>query len=436
MLRRMMRTLTPTGRAVAVVAVLVALIGVGISIVLLREHLTVFEGDVAGGLFCSGSGRFDCNRVAASTAAWWAGLPVALWGLAFYVTMAVLAIDVLTLPPGERAAAAAAGTVLALTAVVLDGWLAWQMFARIGAVCLNCLATYALNLGLVAAFGWLDQSYGGQADWKAWATGWWPLFRPRAAPASPESAASTVAGAAAPERPGRAGKLAVALVGLAGIVVAVVLTARAIAETNSDAMDEAVEFLSRARTETPIDMTRFEGRPSVGPANARVTIAVASDFECSYCRALAARLDQIRAEHPGAIRLIFVNAPISSKCNPTVKGDFHPHACWLAKAAICAAEHGKFWQYHDLVYREMPLPEVNENNVRLRLRSLGLPADSVERCIASADADSALARDVRLWHELRMESVPSLVINGHLKTGGIYPTTLRAIVNALLSSPS
>ena len=47
-----------------------------------------------------------------------------------------------------------------------------------------------------------------------------------------------------------------------------------------------------------------------------------------------------------------------------------------------------------------------------------------------------LARDVRTWMDLKMESVPSLVINGHVKSGGIYPTALRAVVRALLAKPS
>ena len=425
MLRRMLATLTPRGRATACVALLLSVVGAALAIVLLREHLTVFQADVATGLFCDGSGRFDCNRVAASPQSWWAGLPVAMWGFLFYVTMAVLAIDALTLPPGERAAAAAAGTVLALTALVLDAWLLWQMLTQIGAVCLNCIASYAINVALLVTFWLLDQS-SGAADWNAWALGWWPLVAKR--PVADDAVADV--------RPGRLGKLAVALVGAATIVVTFVLTARSVASTRADALAEAVEFLNRSATERPIDMTHFAGLPSQGPANAKVTIVVASDFECNFCRALSAGLDQIRALHPDDVRVIYLNAPLSSLCNPRIKSNLHPNACWLAKAGICAAKEGKFWEYHDLVNREIPFVQVNSLNVRAHLPAIGISADSIARCMESAETDSVLARDVRLWRELGMESVPSLVINGHLKPGGIYPSALRAIVNALLTPPS
>src|SRR5690242_12231836 len=92
--------------------------GVIVATVLLREHLTVLEGDIAGGLFCGGGGRFDCNTVAAHPSSWLLGLPLAAWGLAFYCVVAALAL--LASPEGpEAAAAAGAGSVLTLAAVML-----------------------------------------------------------------------------------------------------------------------------------------------------------------------------------------------------------------------------------------------------------------------------------------------------------------------------
>jgi hypothetical protein len=49
MLRRMLATLTPRGRATACAALLLSVLGAALAIVLLREHLTVFQADVATG---------------------------------------------------------------------------------------------------------------------------------------------------------------------------------------------------------------------------------------------------------------------------------------------------------------------------------------------------------------------------------------------------
>ena len=116
----------------------------------------------------------------------------------------------------------------------------------------------------------------------------------------------------------------------------------------ADAQDEATKLLNRIETEPAIDMAPFAGLPAEGPTGAKVTIVVASDFQCSFCRALAARLDEVRAEFPNDVRLEFLNAPIDPKCNPIVTYEGHVHACWLARAGVCAEKQGKFWAYHDL----------------------------------------------------------------------------------------
>src|SRR5206468_9375559 len=141
-------------------------------IVLLREHLTVFLGDTAGGLFCGGAGRFDCNTVAAHPSSWMLGLPLPFSGIAYYSAAAALALFAWKLPEGEAAAAAGIGSILAITAVILDAWLAMIMVTQIGAICLNCVATYALNLGLVAAFWRLDRGFSGPREWLALPLRW------------------------------------------------------------------------------------------------------------------------------------------------------------------------------------------------------------------------------------------------------------------------
>jgi protein-disulfide isomerase len=228
-------------------------------------------------------------------------------------------------------------------------------------------------------------------------------------------------------------KPAVVIVALAVGIGALAVTSRIIGDVRKDARDEAVEFLERMVRERPIDMSRFAGRPTIGPADARITIAVASDFQCSFCRALSARLDELRAQYPNDVRLIFLNDPVHSSCNPWMHTNLHEHACWLAKAGACLAEHGRFWEYHDLVYRRIPLPQVTQQNVRAQLMRMGIPPAALDACVASAGADSVIAADVNLAQELGMTSVPSVVINGTVKTGGIYPTTLRMIVNTILA---
>ncbi len=408
-----MSTSVPNRSGPALLALGLALAGMTVSFVLLREHLAVFEGDTSGGLFCGGAGRFDCNTVAAHPSSWLLGLPLPFWGIAFYAVAGALALLAWELPDDEAAAAAGIGSIVSLAAVILDVWLATIMVTQIGAICMNCVATYALNLGLVAAFWRLDRSFTGRREWLALFGRWRGVSRRDLAI-----------------------KLATAVVATAAVATVFVYTRDAVAEMVADSQDEASRLLQSIASEKPVDMSRFERLPSEGPPTARVTIVVASDFQCSFCRNLAARLDELRAEYPRDVRILFLNAPISSKCNPRVKQDTHEHACWLARAGVCAARQGRFWQYHHLVYRELPPIHLDETGVRHALGRAGFDTARLDTCLAESEADSVVARDVRLWRDLHMDSVPSLVINGHVKAGGIYPTTLRTVVRALLSRPT
>ncbi len=395
---------TPRGRAAALVALVLALAGAGVAAFLVREHLAVTQGDLARGLFCGGSGQFDCGRVAADPSSWLLGMPVAFWGLAFYFVTLGLALGALVLRPAERAAAASLGTLLALTAVIFDAWLAWVMVTQIGSICLNCVATYAINLLLLVAFWRLEQRIGAPPDLKALALAW----------RSPA-------------------KIAIAL-GVAGaIAAATVWVWRPLAETRQFAREETLEFLDKTTRPPEIDMARFAGLPSRGPDSAPVTIVVAGDFQCHYCRALSANVERLRRELPGRIRVVFLQSPVSSLCNPGIKENVHEDACWLAEVGEAAAMQGRFWEYHDFLYHHLSQPQVTRANVEPRLAEIGLDPARVKAALADGSARARLGREVGLANQLKLIEVPSIVINGHARRAGVYPDMLRSVVHVMLA---
>jgi len=395
----------PRGRGWSLAALLLALAGAAIAAYLVREHIRVTEGGLAKGFLCGGGGGFDCSQVASHASSWLLGLPVALWGLAFYIAAFGLALASLLLRPAERSAAVTLGVTLAGAALVFDAYLAWTMVTQIGAICLNCVATYGVNALLVLSFWRLDRTMDEPPDYASLLGSWRPLFP----------------------------KLAIVAVAIAGIGAAAFFTWQPLHDIQSFAREETLDFLEQLRHPPEIDMTRFGGRPARGPATAPLTIVVAGDFQCSFCRALAAHVESLRREHPDQIRVVFVNAPVNSDCNPAIKaGREHADACWLAEVGACAAEQGKFWQYHDYVFHTLPHPQVTRALLERRLTRIGLDPARVESCLASGAARAAVARDIALCNELKLTGVPSVVINGYPRRAGVYPQMLRSVVHAML----
>ena len=122
-----------------------ALVGVAVSIYLTIEH---FSGSTV--LACPEGATINCSKVTSSSWSRFAGLPVAVLGLAYFVGMTVLVTPMAwrrrTLDP-IRVAGAALGTVMVI-------YLVWAELFRINAICLWCTVVHACTVGLLAVILW------------------------------------------------------------------------------------------------------------------------------------------------------------------------------------------------------------------------------------------------------------------------------------------
>jgi protein-disulfide isomerase len=83
-----------------------------------------------------------------------------------------------------------------------------------------------------------------------------------------------------------------------------------------------------------------DGRPAYGPEDALVTIVEYSDFQCPFCSRVNPTMKQIKETYPKDVRIVFRQLPLG----------FHDRARPAAKAALAAAQQGKFWEMHDALF--------------------------------------------------------------------------------------
>lgn len=81
--------------------------------------------------------------------------------------------------------------------------------------------------------------------------------------------------------------------------------------------------------------------PMRGDKNAKVTIVEFSDFQCPYCKQVFPVIQKLMKDYNGKIKLYYKQFPLTS---------IHPNAYRAAEASECAAEQGKFWEYHDYLF--------------------------------------------------------------------------------------
>jgi protein-disulfide isomerase len=78
-----------------------------------------------------------------------------------------------------------------------------------------------------------------------------------------------------------------------------------------------------------------------GSDNAKVTIVEFSDFQCPYCKQGFDTIEEVLKLYEGKIKFGYVNYPLIQ---------IHPRAEITAEAAECAADQGKFWDFHNQLF--------------------------------------------------------------------------------------
>jgi protein-disulfide isomerase len=87
-----------------------------------------------------------------------------------------------------------------------------------------------------------------------------------------------------------------------------------------------------------------------------------------------------------------------------------------AVAARAAQAQGKFWEYHDLLYRNQPGGFPDEKLVGLA-REAGLDAERFEADLDDAEYEQIVTSDFREGQQRGISGTPTFVINGRVLSG-------------------
>lgn len=172
-------------------------------------------------------------------------------------------------------------------------------------------------------------------------------------------------------------------------------------------------YYPRWRELLPLATTR-------GSTVAPVTFVVLSDLQCPYCAQLHRSLSQIDSISPSTIRYAFIHFPVAS----------HAMSVSAAAGANCAGVQGQFFPFVDLVFRNMrALP-------RTSVLADSLPSLDPGRfrsCLSAADTSALVRARDQLAVSLSVRGTPTVYINGWRVNGALADTTLRRVVQDIIS---
>ena len=148
-----------------------------------------------------------------------------------------------------------------------------------------------------------------------------------------------------------------------------------------------------------------------GPADAPIKVVEFADFMCPGCRAASEALRAYFAQQGSDINLTFKNYPLEPSCNPGIGRAVHNGSCELALGSICASEQGVFWAYHDRIFSS-PWEVATRQDVIENGLAVGMNRAKLETCLASPEARSKLAIQVKEGFEANVQVTPTLLVNG------------------------
>jgi protein-disulfide isomerase len=123
--------------------------------------------------------------------------------------------------------------------------------------------------------------------------------------------------------------------------------------------------------------------------------------------------------YPGQVRVVYKHFPLA----------MHRQARPAAEAAIFAMEHDKFWEMHEMIfknYRQLSIEKFQE-----LARSIGLDENDIQESITRQAFKAAIDRDVADGRKAGVTGTPTIFVNGKRLRRRDFATFKRMIDEAL-----
>ncbi len=157
---------------------------------------------------------------------------------------------------------------------------------------------------------------------------------------------------------------------------------------------------------TPLPTPSFDPKQPRDNSRAIVTLEEYGDYECPPCGLVHPRLKAIKEEFGDRIRFIFHHYPLIQ---------LHQHAYIASQAAVAAGFQGRFWEMHDLLYRNQSswskASDVHSIFIGYA-RQLGLDTDRFINDLAGAQANGIIVNDMKRGQAFGVKGTPTVFLDG------------------------
>ncbi len=165
-----------------------------------------------------------------------------------------------------------------------------------------------------------------------------------------------------------------------------------------------------------------------GNAAAKVTVVEFADYQCPFCKRYhdAVGPDLLKEYvDSGKISFVYKHSAFLGQ-----------ESVWAAQAAECAADQGKFWEYHDLLFAKQ-----NGENVGLftkdklisYAKEIGLDSAKFDPCLQNDETLQRVVDDTTEGRQVGVSGTPTFFINGKPLVGAQPLSAFQSQIDSLLA---
>jgi len=157
--------------------------------------------------------------------------------------------------------------------------------------------------------------------------------------------------------------------------------------------------------------------PMLGRADAPVTLVEFSDYQCPFCqRFFATVLPVLKKEYidTGKVRYVFRDFPLDQ---------LHPQARKAAEAAHCAGEQGRYWEMHEVLFRNQRALAATQ--LAEHAPAAGVNGTKLDECLASGRYAARVAQGVTDGAAIGVKGTPAFVVGKTMAGDFVQGTPIR-----------
>jgi protein-disulfide isomerase len=167
--------------------------------------------------------------------------------------------------------------------------------------------------------------------------------------------------------------------------------------------------------------------PVKGPAGAKVTIQVFSEFQCPFCKRVEPTLAELEKEFGGKIKFVWRHMPLPFHADA-------PLASQAAQEAFAQKGNATFWKFHDKLFEAQGSGDdaLKRPNLEKFAQELGLDMDKFKAALDSGKHKAKVDADMKIGNDAGINGTPAFVINGYYLSGAQPAAAFKKLINRAL----